>query len=741
VHGGLDIGAETVVVATPDGTNRYRNAARAVENAETVAESSLTVQVDDAVYAIDDASADVTGGEPLFGADSREQDVTWAALTALVGSDDARNRPLGAPAWGYVDRDPATREGLSRLATGRSGVVVPVHPGMAVCYDSFDGPPNGLGVALDDGIASAALTVSGVPVATATIDYQGRWYDVTDATADVGTGGVRAAWHREQYRALLADVAAALAARGPAAGPMPVVLGGAAAPPGLAAADLGRVEDALGLAVESVTVADAPADAPAWGALTAARSDARSGPVPAFAATEAYAPGRADIEAATAAFADALDATGALGATTRNRADPGDEGGRVGLALGGVVDGLDRDLGRLRGQVDEVSASVDAVADDLASLNGQTADRETVEELAAQVERTESRLDDLADDVAAVQAVLAGLDGESGDESGTDAPADVPDGAFESVAVDALRNDIDAVESDLVERIEALWAEIDRVDDRLVDRSARLDDLPELESAVESTRSSVEDVSGQVAELRRSLTALEERLDETAETMATTEELGSLADELDRVDEQVETLREQLRGADWVEPAELDSQARDLDALRETVVDHARRLEAVEQSTGNLDDRLERAFRDTAKAEALSSLQSEVSRLQQQSTDDDTGVSGAEVDALRDEIAQVRQMVDSVAERSVTRSELAEQTDTIESRLAEVERHEPQPQPEPAESDDTFVRGLLTVALVCAAGLGVLLALGSDRPAVALGFVVLVAGPAALLWLPDRVNL
>lgn len=57
-------GAGTVVVATPDGTNRYRNAVRAVGNTDTgtVAESLLTAR-DNAVYAIDDASVDVTADE------------------------------------------------------------------------------------------------------------------------------------------------------------------------------------------------------------------------------------------------------------------------------------------------------------------------------------------------------------------------------------------------------------------------------------------------------------------------------------------------------------------------------------------------------------------------------------------------------------------------------------------------------------------------------------------------------
>lgn len=57
---------------------------------------------------------------------------------------------------------------------------------------------------------------------------------------------------------------------------------------------------------------------------------------------------------------------------------------------------------------------------------------------------------------------------------------------------------------------------------------------------------------------------------------------------------------------------------------------------------------------------------------------------------------------------------------------------------EPDEHGDQFLRPLLAVSLVSAAVLGTVLALEFERPGVALGFLVLVGGPAVLVWLLGR---
>lgn len=744
MHGGIDIGTETVVVATPGGTARYRNAVRAVDDADETGGSTPTVQTERGVYAVggsavpESAEDTVPPGEDvtrLFG-ETGDHSPAGAALETLFGATDNRppdERPLGDNLYGYVDRG-STGE-LSRLSTDRPFDLVPVDPGMAVCYDALDRPPEGVGVALESGQAFATLALGGVPVATATVPYRDRWYDVTDAVPDVAGGGVRASWSREQYRALLTDVAAALVERGPVlSGPVAVALGGEAAPTGLSTGDLRGVEDALGVPVESLTVAGSPARAPARGAMVAADPEGQSGAVPAFAATDAYAPDFVDVEAATDSFGTALAADTAA----RNRGEtaipPQEE--RLGLALGAVVDSFAGGTGGLRGELEETRAAVEEVESALSELEAATPSRETVDTLAATVEESGERLDTLAADISELQAVVTGLESESVEGAELEE-------AFESVSVDAVQEDIDTVETALSGRIEALWEEVDGLNSRLVDLTARLDGLAELESELESTGAEMEALSGRVEELGRSLDGVRERVESAEDQMATAEEMESLRAELERVDSRVDAVRKRLREADWVEPAQLDSQGRELDTLRETVTGHARRLETVEQSTSDLEDQIERTFRNTAKAEALSSLQTEVSRLQQERT---AGPDAETIEAFEsrlDEFAgrldRLQTTVDSIADSAVRQSTLDETRESLEGRVTELER-EAAADDETNRREDRFLRPqeLLAVALVSAAALGAVLALEFERPGVALGFLVLVAGPAALVWLLGR---
>ena len=781
--GGIDIGTETIIVATPSGTTRHRNAMRPVDDGERVDDATLTVRVGDSRYVIGDAAGTVGGGddtvERLFGGPrgERDRDVAGSALDALLAGSAGANgddSPDGGSVYGYVSRDPETLSELSQLAADRAVEVTPVDPGMAVCYDAFETPPDGLGVALGDGRAFAALAVGGVPVATATVAYRGRWYDVTDAVADLDGAGVRPAWNREQYVALFGELARELAAEAPAlAGPVAVALGGVDTPVGLAAADLRRAGETLGAEIESVTAADTPDEAPARGALVATQPGARSGPVPAFAATDAYAHGLVDIGAATDAFAGAVEGAteprsepareartrpapaAGVDSGIRDTTDTGAGGTHlptdgVGWALHALVEHLDGETDRLRRLVEDLEETVEA---ELAELEQQMAASQAVGELETAIERTEEGLEELDDDISEIRAVLAGLD--EGTFEGSDG-ALAPGEAFESVAVDALQDDIESVETALSGRIETLWEEIDDIDARLVDLSARLGDLPELEDDLQSTSAAVEELSAGTRELRQSLTALQERIEAAEGQMATADDVESVAADLDRIEGDLDEVRTQLQEADWVEPAQLDAHGRDLDALRETVVDHAQRLEGVERTTSDLDDRLEQAFRNTAKAEALSSLQTEVSRIQTRLSSTDAAESGdvesldARLDTLQEEVDQLRKMVDSLAESTVTRSELdetterlegrlTETTDSLDSRLADLEAQgRPTARPEGTPTGDTdsrFMLQLLAIALATVCGLGALFAAELARMDIAVGFLALAAGPVAVLWL------
>ncbi|ERH08392.1 MAG: hypothetical protein J07HX64_00132 [halophilic archaeon J07HX64] len=153
MHGGIDIGTETVVVATPDGTGRHRNAVRAVDDTDEVEGSALTVRTENGVYAVGNRAAPTSADDTV----SSDEDVTrlfgeagghgpaGAALEALFDATDNRppdERSLGEDLYGYVDRGSTSRE-LSRLSTDRPFDLVSVDPGMAVCYDVLDTPPEG----------------------------------------------------------------------------------------------------------------------------------------------------------------------------------------------------------------------------------------------------------------------------------------------------------------------------------------------------------------------------------------------------------------------------------------------------------------------------------------------------------------------------------------------------------------------------------------------------------------------
>ena len=754
VPGGIDIARETAVVATADGTARHRNLIRRLDDGESDG-GPLTITTDGDQFAVGDAAgaADSEGAAVLFG-DGWGPDVLGAAVGALLADASATAGPLppGEDRLGVVERDPATARQLSAL---REFDAVPVDPGMAVCYDAFGEQPDGIGVAIGDGVAAAAVAVAGTPVAVASVDYEDRWDDVTGAGDRVAGDGIGAEWTRIKYEALLGRLGASLAAEAPALpDSVALAIGGSDAPVAVEHLDVGGLGEPLGVVVDPVPVAEPFEASPARGALLVAeRAGDQPGPVPAFAATAAYVPGLADTGKAAEALGDAADRQMAATGTAGGPMDGDSEaataaGGRgqersagttgeqppepaVAAAVGRLVDRMEGTADRLAAYQESVDETLGELADDIEAVREDAAPERALEELTASVQQLEAFLDELEADIEELQAAVTGLEDGTGD-----APA-VAD-ALGSVAVDTLENDLDAVEEDLSARIEGIWAELDAVDDELVDLSAQVADLPDLADEVESTAASVGELRAETAELRESVAGLRESVASVEESAAMGDDVDALAEELAGLGTELDRLRTEFRELDRADPAAVEQLQADLDALRETVVDHAQRLEGVERTASDLDDRLESAFRDTAKADALSSLQAEVSRIREAASEaqeqagsavETTEQQADTIGTLEEDVDQLRQMVDSVAGSTVTRSELED----LEERVAALEQA-PGGQPSPAPFGRNAL-ALLAVAIGSAGVLGAMLALTLGDDLVVAGFFLLVVGPAAWLLL------
>ena len=742
---------ETIVVATPSGTMRHRNAIRKREATEDG--DGQTVQTDSGGYAVGNGVDGGRDSQRLFG----EQEIDDQAVAAGVESFlsealDAQLRaiPGATTRIGYVDRDPAVRAQLHRGASALDAEIERIDPAMAVCYDVFGPQPNGIGVALDDGLAFGTLAVGGIPVATARIEYGNRWYDVTESSGTLDGDGARSEWARVRYGALLGDLLAELATHAPSlAAPVAVAIGGGAAPSGIGDDDSAIVTGQGMAEIESVTVADRPEESPARGALVAVDGE-RDGPqaVPAFAATDGYATGLADTAVAAETFAagsepnpavgtshdDTLEPSPALaGAPTAAEAERGQRHARDYQQLAAVLDYLvesvddaeDSDrLATLRG---EITASMAELESDLAMLEEATASTESVADLESSVADVRATLEELETDVAQLRTTLTGLGG--------DAELDTPEiaDALESIAVDTLQADIDGINETLSNRIETLWGEIDEINDRIVDVSAQVRELPDMEENLATVNGSIEELETETTEIRRSIAELRDQLEALDGQAVRTDQLQSVQSELDTLAADHDQLRTRFENVERADPAAVAALQRDLDALQDTLLNHARRLEGVERTVSDLDDRLGEAFRNTAKADALSSLQAEVSRIEDRADSAEQTASAVEettanletaVEQLQDDVDQIRQMVDSVAETTVTRSEL----DELDASITDVEQQIPE-----KGVTTKFMLQLLGVALVGAGGLGTLLASQFGENVIAFGFVVLVFAPA--IWL------
>lgn len=670
--------------------------------------------------------------------------------------------------------------------------VMPVDPGMAVSYDGFDGPPHGLGIFVGDGTALATLAVHGIPVATARVDYRDRWFDVSSAEAYLETDGPMAEWVGIQYETLLADLAIELAATAPGLDEsIDVAVGGGDPPVGLEAEIERVLEEELGYDIGEVTVADSPADAPARGGLVVAQNRSETAPAtPAFAADVGYAHDLVEVT-------DAVDSFAAVGGMRRAKTsasgqvatdqvtDPETNGhATVGEAATAVAaeatrERFERHRDRLAkaheilverldsedptGQLAKLRSDLEA---EIERVRDATAAVEELADVEAGLEDLETSYEELQDDVLEIQGVLSGVS----DDASFEVSGDVP-GGTESMAVDALQEDLADVQSSLSDRIDRVWEEVDDINDDLLDVKAGVGDIADIESDVHKTQDSIESLSGDIEDIERTITDLSSSIDDVDDRAASTDRVESIGREIDEVAEELGAIDDKLRNLDIADPEKLETVERDLSALQDSVVNQANRLEGVERMASDLDDRIERAFQDTAKAEAVSSVQADVSRMRntvssanEKATDAAETVDEVEqrIEALSDTVTSVesdlegmRRRLDGVVESSATRSEVQD----FDARLQKIEedidsefaRQEQRINEGLADVDQRIhqyaQRGIATREMVGAMAVGLAAGgataaylaweLGQEGVAtqeIALGFALLMIGPGVYLF-------
>ncbi len=842
---GIDVGPRAIRVATPAGTTAYSNEFRRTDGedadgvaVETVDDTYLVAALggpDDAGKPADGGGEDGGVGESvwrLFGGGSEAPPgvrgaIAEAFLAAVL--DDGED--------GDVVRYVAGPDGAEPLAAAatESGVeATPVDPGMAVWYDAFDAPATGLGVAVTGERVVATLATGVVPVATATVPVDDKWYDL-DGTTATGPGND---WLARQYEALFADLGATLARTAPALGdPVPVAIGGPATPDGTdgLAAALG-VD--LPFAVGAVTTVDDPTWALARGGLVAAESDdGVETPLPPFAVDVPFVGALADFGAATdtleggatlsATSGDAGAATTGSDTATRDDSTRGGGPGAVvasadpasdGVAAGagdpadpdvlwrtvartradltaldrraastarGVSDlveriegeagdagddaaveslradvetlrervpeeGLDDVEGNFTERLDELSASVDALEADIERLDEATAAAKSVATLGDEVDALEAAVADVEADTDKLRGVLAGLEEGAGIET-----PEVE--GVETLQADALQEEIDALESSVDDRVEDVWSAVDDIEGRLVDIEATADDVPDIEATVTSTRNAVADVESETATLRESVDDLRSTVESARTEAADSAELRSVAADVDTLQGDLADLRREFEQTDRVDPATVEEIQTDLDGLRGTLISRADRLESLEGSTENLRERIETVYQNSAKSEALASVETEVARVREtastamERTNEMTETVSDLNETVGDHDEQLGMLstnVDNLAGSAVTRPEMESDIRNLEERFEELEsdlRTEMEALREMTDRDadvepveeggNELVVTLQTVAFVFLGVFGAVLAFLSNFPLVAGAFLVFSIMPAVLSWL------
>jgi len=741
---GIDIGTETIVIATPSGTSRHRNAIQKRDDDDGEVRSqdgSGSYAVGNAV----EADAEPDDVRPLFGDSNGWDETVMMTATETFFSEaidlQSHASPDTACRIGYVNRDAGMSTQLAHPGSELDIEFEPVDPGMAVCYDVFGPQSTDLGIAVDDGRLFGTLAIEGIPVATAQIDYNDQWYDVTGAGA-IGAGGPRAEWARIRYEALFGELAAGLASQAPSLGDsIAVALGGGAVPEGIQRRDIGIIGEELQAEIESVTVAETADEAPARGALVAIQGSS-GGPeaIPAFAVTDGYDPSLADTALAAEAFADGT-MSGPAGTGQQLAVVPGEQSGqsasetpqrvqraldhraRLASILDTLVERVDETgtTDRLADLREELTESIAELESEIEAVDEQNASQKRTDELEASVTEFEETLDELDNDITEIRSTLAGMDSDASFDG------DVSD-ALGSVAVDAIQDDIDSVNETLASRIDTLWDEIDDINNSLVNVSARVEELPDIEGNLDAAREDIDELTTETTDLQRSISEIREELESFEKQAVMTDEIESLQTDLDGVRADHDKLRTRFQNVNRADPAALEDVQRDLNALQDTVVNHAQRLEGVERTVSDLDDRIGQAFQNTAKAEALTSLQAEVSRIEERASNAEETATAVKqtmdnletsVETLTEDIDQLRRTVDGLAETSVTRTELDDSLTQLEQRL------------QGGTGKSTLQ--VLGIGLLSVGVLGALLANTVDQSAFAIGFAVLVGGPA--IWL------
>jgi archaellum component FlaC len=746
---GIDVGPRAVHVATPDGVTQYGNEIRRANEAGNADNGEdeggandrggdgggdgdsgvrLEIETDDATYVLTRGTVAPDESLPRLFGPGNGLPASVRTAVAETFLEHVADPPDDGPLR-YVAGDEGA-EPLVAVTTGLEYDAGALDPGMAVCYDAFDAPATGLGVAVTEERAVATLAAAGVPVATTTVDLDGDWYDLGRTRDADGTGDD---WVARQYETLLSELGADLAAAAPTLDdPVPVAVGGPAVP---ADGDTGRLDAALtaGLPfdVGSVTVADDPGACPARGALAAARvDDGTVSPLPAFAVDVPFVGVLADFGAATDAFGAAArarptgdpadpadpaeaetdgreasaDLEGAVARTRDDLATLDRRGAMTARGLSDVVDRLDDGTGAdservaaLRADLEEVSSrlpedgtlesleddltgdldglreSVAAVEADLDRLAETAATASAVADLESSLTSLDEAVSDLETDVESVRAVMTGLE---------DGEADVAGEALEDLAVDALQEDIEDLRSEVSIRVDDVWSAVGDLEGRVVDVEATAEDVPDLESTVASVRNGVADLEDQTAILRNSLDSLRSDLETGREESPSTDDLDAVEADLERLADDVDGLRSELRETEWVDPETVDQIETDLAGLRQTLISRADRLESLEETTEDLRERIETVYQNSAKSEALASLEAETARVrntagQAMERTNEMHETVSDLDETvadhAEQLGMLSTNVDNLAGSSVTRPEMQSSLGELEDRLDRLE--------------------------------------------------------------------
>lgn len=413
-------------------------------------------------------------------------------------------------------------------------------------------------------------------------------------------------------------------------------------------------------------------------------------------------------------------------------------------------DGFEGVEGDLAERMDDLAASVDALEDDLGRLEEAAATAEGLAAVEASVADLEGAVADVEADTDTLRAVLAGLD----DDAEIDAPTLE---GVETLQAEALQDEIDDLGASVEDRVADVWSAVDDLEDRLVDVEATADDVPDLESTVTSTRNAVADLEDETATLRDSVADLRSTVESLRAEASDSEEVQAVAADVDALRQDVGALREEFENTERVDPATVEEIQTDLDGLRGTLISRADRLEDLEGSTEDLRERIETVYQNSAKSEALASVETEVARVREtaasamERTNEMTGTVSdlnETVGNHDEQLGMLSTNVDNLAGSAVTRPEMESDIRNLEERFEELESDlrtemealrgmaDQDADVEPVEEGgNELVVTLQTAALVFLGVLGAALSVLSGFPLVGGAFLVFSIMPAVLSWL------